>query len=83
MKSEKAFMGRWGINPASTGTAGSTPTATPLVEISGGIEVWVALRRLRQWFFFSLTLESGQPITKSTLAMLVGNASDEMEGEKK
>ena len=58
------------VNP--TNSTKATPTVMPLVVISEGVEVSVALR-----FFFSTILTRalallGQPITKSTLAILVG-----------
>ncbi len=57
--------------PTNIGTATATPMATPLVAISDGVEICVALGFI---FFTILTsaLALEQPITKCTLTILVG-----------
>ena len=52
------------------------PTATPLlVVISVVVKLWVAPR----FFFLSLLLPLGQPVTKCRLATLVGTGGGEGE----
>ncbi len=61
--------------PTNVGTTRATPTVAPLVVIRAGVEIWVALVALRVFFslgILTLALVLGQPITKCTLAILVG-----------
>ena len=63
-------------SPTNIGTAGATPTATPLVVISadGGQNFGLLYRFLSLSLSISTPdLTLGQPIAKCTLVMLVGS----------
>ncbi len=61
--------------PTNVGATGATPSAPPLVVVSDRVEIWVALGCSKSSLSLAAltpALALGQPVTKCTLAMLVG-----------